>query len=295
MINDLNFKSILLDDKAMFDSFFTPQAVDASEYSFTNLFAWSLSREIRYKVINGILYLCACYENDHYLMQPFNSDDINSDLAHMLEQAGKYGIGYARRIGAAVAARLDPAIFTIQEDRDSFDYIYDSQQLALLKGRKLSNKRAHVKKFKEQYSFTYEAYTPALFDQVMELSEKWLERKGGKDDVSMYNEFLAISHLLKNFDHLNAEGAVLKIDNRVIAFAFGEQLSNSTYVIHFEKADTNYAGAYQAINQFFIKNEVHSKYQYVNREQDIGIEGIRKAKMSYHPLMMGKKYTAALK
>ena len=122
------------------------------------------------------------------------------------------------------------------------------------------------------------------------MTEEWAEAKKEKD-ATVNDELSAFKEFMENYHHLSAVGGVIIIDNKIAAFSFGERLNDTTFVVHYEKADNSYTGGYQVINQLFVQNEVSGKYLFVNREEDMGNEGIRKAKLSYVPIRLIKKYT----
>jgi len=118
-------------------------------------------------------------------------------------------------------------------------------------------------------------------------------RNKDSSDSSVNDEFLAFKNFIEYFPKLNASGGIILVEGKVVAFSFGEKLNENTFVIHFEKADSSYTGSYQIINQLFVQSEAYGKYAFVNREQDMGIEGLRKAKLSYAPFKLLKKYMAS--
>lgn len=287
---DIEFRELTLADKGLFDNFFKKCNLGISEYSFTNLFSWIDSRNIKFAEFNNGLLIYATFEEEQYFLPPICSEDNDQIVREIFDLAVKKKLNpVIKRVGEQFAERMTSDLFRIDEDRDHFDYIYNKEDMMHLKGRKFSNKRAFVKKFTNLYDYEFVSYDKSMYAQAVKLSEDWLDKKGA-DDKDLHNEFLAIKRLLDNYDKLGVTGTVLRINNEVKAFAFGEMLNDDTFVIHFEKADTDYVGIYQAINQFFVKCCTPDECLYVNREQDLGNEGIRKAKMSYQPVKLLKKF-----
>jgi uncharacterized protein len=290
MVGTLNFKNISLEDKETFNKYFLNNQNEISEYSFTNLFVWRNSRAIEFAEYKNGLIILADTGNEKYFMPPIGFENLREITGFLLD----YGIinnitNSVKRISESGITSIENSGFNIIEDRDNFDYVYASNDLALLKGRKYSSKRNFVTNFLNEYDYQYIRYEKKYFDNCLELCEIWMNKKN-PDDKSIYNEYTAIKELLINADKLDAIGGVLIIDNKVEAFAFGEKLNDDTFVTHFEKANLDYKGIFQVINKLFIEDEVLGKFDYVNREQDLGISGIRQAKESYFPVRMIKKY-----
>ncbi|WP_304646111.1 DUF2156 domain-containing protein, partial [uncultured Helicobacter sp.] len=187
-----------------------------------------------------------------------------------------------------------PQRFDIEAKRDRFDYIYHTQELIELAGRKFHKKKNHLNRFYLQYPQTqFESLTRANIDEVIAINNLWYANMS-KDDKGLYFENLAINDALRHFDELDLQGGLLRIDGEIAAFSFGEMLDRDCALIHIEKANIAFNGAYQAINQALLKNAFATS-QYANREEDLGIEGLRKAKLSYQPAFLLEKYYARLK
>ena len=165
--------------------------------------------------------------------------------------------------------------------------------ISTLTGKKLHGKRNHINKFKELYSYNYEPLTADNMEKIRSFIEEWYQKKA-ETDASILTEKTALENALKNFEKLELKGGILLVDGKSVAFSIGEQLNQDTALIHFEKADTDYQGAYPMMNQQFVIN-AWSNLTYVNREDDMGIEGLRKAKLSYYPDIMVEMYSATPK
>ncbi len=172
--------------------------------------------------------------------------------------------------------------------RDYFDYVYNVEDLINLTGKKYHAKRNHLNNFL-QNNYEYQRITSADADEVMACYDKWLFERENEDNYFLQLERESISHLLANIDKLELTAAMLRVNSNICAFTIGEELNPETVVVHIEKADTSVKGAYPAINNLFLKNE-WSTYKYVNREDDSGIEGLRKAKLSYYPAFFIEKF-----
>lgn len=294
MISNQVFKKIEIQDKNIFDDFFLNQYIDISEYTFTNLFVWSDTRIIEYAIYNNILLIKAEFENDRYFLPPVGN--VTIDIYRKLREYGEENnILSIKRVDEATIKNLKlDNEFIIKEDRDNFDYVYDCCELVELKGSKYSNKRGFVKKFSDTYDYEYKDFNSNHKNDCLKLTEEWYALKN-KNDKTITNEFIAIKKLLEFHKELKISGGIILVDGKVVAFAFGEKLNKDTFVIHFEKANIDFVGSYQSINKLFIERNCYKKFKFVNREQDLGIPGIRKAKESYHPVKMIKKYNLYFK
>ncbi len=288
-MDNLKFKKLSLEDKPIIDKFFNDFPPDASEYTFTNLFVWRNSREIEYCLYNEGLILLARKKNEKFFMQPFGYLDNKKIIEFILNYGIKFNLANSiKKISENIISSIEG--FNIIEDRDNFDYLYKTDDLAFLKGRKYSNKRNFIRNFFADYYHKYWRYTEKCKEVCLNFAKAWLEKREGQDD-SLVDEFNAIKELLNNFKNLDSAGGVICVEEKIIAFEFGEKLNKDTFVVHFEKADSSINGSYQSINKLFVENEIEGQYKFVNREQDLGIPGIRKAKESYYPVKMVKKFS----
>ena len=189
---------------------------------------------------------------------------------------------------------LFPDTFDITENRNEFDYIYSIEALTNLTGRKYSGKRNHIARFMDNPDWTYEPITDENMRECAEMNDEWCRRNGCKGEQDLTWEHCAVRKAMKHFYELKLSGGLLRVGGKVIAFTIGEPLSSDTYNIHVEKALSEIQGAYPMINNQFLLHNCQS-FRYVNREEDMGNEGLRKAKLSYHPEILLEKYTATLK
>ncbi len=296
---------IFIDDKALFDKYLSRRLSLNSEFSFTNLFMWRKSYDIRYVIIEDMLCLMPRH-NDGPRSATFpigfiDNDGIERDIKPVINQL----ISYFEENGEPVLIRLYdertvkkltesfPGRFIITEDRNSFDYVYSVSELTELSGKKFHSKKNHINKFKKLYpNFDYRKMTSNNAAECLALFDEW---RSNKDfEISGLDEERdAVCELLNNWDTLGIVGGCLKVDGKMIAFSLGEALNDDTVVIHLEHADTSFEGSFATINQQFLENEWQG-YTYVNREEDMGIPGLRTAKESYRPVFMVKKYVATL-
>jgi hypothetical protein len=179
--------------------------------------------------------------------------------------------------------------FTVEPLHDHFDYVYRREDLVRLTGGKYRSKRNHINQLLRFYKAVYEPLQEKHISDCLTLQEKWCQMNRCEDDLDLLGEDEAIQEILTHYNTLQVQGAVIIIEGRVGAFTIGEQLNSDTAVIHIEKADPEIPGLYSFINQQFCENR-WGDVLYINREQDLGIPGLREAKLSYYPDHLVEKY-----
>jgi hypothetical protein len=185
-----------------------------------------------------------------------------------------------------------PGRFTYNADREDFDYIYSVEKLSSLKGSKLHGKRNHINNFiKNHPDYVYEDISPDNIGSCLDVAKKWQNKHDELApelaDEHAY-EYDKIKLALEHMDELNMIGGIIYIDSVPVAFTIGEELAPDTFDVHFEKADDSIQGAYPMINREFVTRKLQN-YTYVNREEDMGLPGLRKSKMSYCPDILFEK------
>ncbi|NLP41525.1 MAG: DUF2156 domain-containing protein [Veillonellaceae bacterium] len=297
----INFQPIKLDDKPVFDSFFRARRYENAHFNFTNLFMWRHAFNIEWCTEAGFLLIRAAWGKEQFALQPFGPEAELGKAITIWEDYFKQNnlpfIISGIESGAALQfEKLRPGFFKFHEDRDNYDYIYSAQDLINLKGRKFHSKKNHFNNFKKVYSnFVYLPLSAELVGQCVATAADWFEKKTDtiKNELIDY-EKNAIIEALTNQEYLDLTGGVIMINGTVEAFTFGEQLNADTAVIHVEKANADIRGIYPAINQQFVKH-AWSKMRYINREEDMGLEGLRKSKLSYNPVKFVKKYVVTIR
>ena len=292
----INFKKLTFNDKSLFDKYFEKFPPQISEYSFTNLYVWHKSRVIEYAQYEEGLVILATTNNEKYFLSPIGYKDNKKIIDFILEYGQKNNLtNTIKRVDEKIINSVKDTGLKIVEDRDNFDYVYNREDLAFLKGRKFSNKRGFVKKFCADYYHRYWSFKnhKECRDKCLKFTEKWFEDKKPVNDT-LYNEYFALKEFFANYNKFNSIGGVICIEDEIIAYTFGEKLNKNTFVVHFEKGDPKYTGVYQTINKLFVENDISNKFEYINREQDLGISGIRKAKHSYNPVKMIKKFNITI-
>ena len=182
-----------------------------------------------------------------------------------------------------------PGRFQVEYDRDEADYVYEREKLATLAGKKLHGKRNHINKFKSLYEdWTYESLNDENVEDCFQMALKWRNQNGCDEDHEKNAEMCVTLNSLRLYKELGMVGGIIRVAGKIVAFCIGEPVSEDTFVVHIEKAFPEIEGAYPMINQQFVLHEC-MEYQYVNREEDTGAEGLRKAKLSYRPVFLVEK------
>lgn len=280
------WKNISLEDKDIIDSF-TKGKFDTCDLSFSNLFLWSLGDSLQYKIKNNCLMVKGEYLGNYFAYTPVSKDDNCVDLIPCIEELLDENIQIL-----CVPEKYEVLLkdhFIFEEYRDSFDYVYHTKDLAFLKGRKYSKKKNKINKFNTLYEFQYEKIDENNIADVIEFQKKWQIERDADSLPVLEREHKGILSILENFNSLDLVGGLIRVEDKVVAYALGEHLKRDIALIHIEKGDSSYTGCYQVINSLFLQNEF-SDTSFVNREDDFGDSGIRGAKESYYPAFLLKKY-----
>ena len=295
----IDFKSFQLSDRADYDRYLLNCGERGCEYSFINLYLWG--RQKAAFLENHLIFFSQFNRKSVYLF-PVGEGDPKPVLDAIIDDAAQRGIP-CRLTGllqddCATLERLYPGRFRYHFDRDSFDYVYDINDLADLKGRKFQKKRNHLNRFRQAHpDCRLEPICPDNLPAAAKLVNTWYTlRLQENPHADFHMERAAIEKALRQWQELQLEGLILYDGEEAIAIAIGSHLNQDTFDIHFEKALDIADGAYPAINQGFAQylREKYSELRWLNREDDMGLEGLRKAKLSYCPDHMIEKNWACL-
>lgn len=187
-----------------------------------------------------------------------------------------------------------PEKFKITSNRDKYEYIYKSKDLALLPGKKYHGKRNHISKFSKMYDWKYKPIECKEKEKYINFLETWFYEKLSSEKIKDLQEYKVIKKAINNMKNLGLKGGIIEIHGNIVAFTMGEKINEKNFVVHFEKALSEYSTAYSVINSEFAKILLANKYEFINREEDLGIPGLRKAKLSYKPTVLIPKYDATL-
>ena len=295
----IEFRDLTLEDKELINSYFRKGQYNNSECTFTNMFIWRECYAVQWTVIDGLLVVKPGQAEESWILPPYG-DYTKCDLKGVLMQLRDYFAAQGKPLMlravtesfAAVLEETCPGMFVLEEERDLEDYLYSGDDLRELKGRKYHSKRNHLSNFRKNYpDYEYQPLTADMREEVWDYINLWCKQKecSGKFSPGLICEKQAIREALDHFDVLDYKGAVIRLNGHIEAFTMGEKINDETVVIHVEKANGTINGLYSAINQEFLLHE-WPDVNFVNREEDTGDEGLRKAKMSYHPVALVKKY-----
>lgn len=296
----IEFKEISLENKKEIEELIEENKGNDSEFTFTNLFIWRKSYHTRYTVIDDVP--CFVYRHEGFPcaaaipVKPKENNELEEKCINAAVTLKKYFSGNEENCNLYIfkeelAKKISERIYGSEnytEDRDSFDYVYSVKDLTELSGKKYHGKKNHVNKFKRLYNWSYMPLTKEMADRCLDVFCRWCKLKG-EEKKGCCEEYEAVNELVSNWDKLDVKGGSIFVDDKMVAFSIGEQLNPNMAVIHFEYADNEYDGVFPMINQQFLIN-CWQDYEYVNREEDMGIEGMRKAKESYRPVLLVPKY-----
>ena len=296
------FRPITLDAKSTIERYTKPWALECSDLSFANLFIWGADGKMEYAEKNHSLYIKMDFEGvPVYFWAPIPEYGKAVDY----RKAVYDGFAYMKQIGVEPTYRsvwtpfrdkmLEACLelFCVPTDI-SWDYVYSRESLATLKGKKLHGKRNHINKFLSQNpDYEYRKLEPSMVPDCIALYEHWSEEKD-EPSVQLEDEKRSVFLALNNMDVLGLTGGAIYLNEKLCAFTVGERLLPQMQLIHIEKANTDIDGLYPMINQQYILHECEG-VEWVNREEDMGLEGMRKAKRSYNPARMVEKYMLSLR
>ena len=289
IMNEIN-----LTHKEMVESSNMLYNIRMSELNFTNVYAWQEKYAFHLEVINDDIFLINKAKEGLYFSQPIGSlmdlDHLEATIK-MLKTSFDLNEIHFKKCSDTFKSRIEKLNFELDvtEVRDDFDYLYDFNGLKDLKGKLYHKKKNHVNLFMKNYSWSYEAIKISNKEDVILLLEDWFKEA----DEDLLLEKKAITRVLTDWDNLNVTGGILYVENIPVAFAIGEVIHQDTLLMHFEKANTDYQGAYAMMTHTYINQ--FKDLLYVNREQDLGIPGLRKSKLSYHPVDFVKKYNISVR
>ena len=285
-----------LADRPWIQKLYEASGYRGAEYTFANLYLWSFYYG-EVAEVEGYLCQRLTYRGVHQYLYPAGSGDIRPVLERIIADSRREGKPLViRSLTNETKAQLEslyPGRFEFTPDRDAYDYLYEIDTLADLPGRKLQSKRNHINRFVEAWPGWYTRPVTVHNLHVCEkLAEKWYE-----SHHESAADRRALTKALEHFEALEFEGIILYAEEgRPVGFDLGNRISADTFDVNFEKAFAEIQGAYPLVNREFARyiREKHPGIRYLNREDDMGIEGLRKAKESYYPIFL-EKYIATEK
>lgn len=289
----IQFKRPELEDKQLLDKYFAKIFSRSCERTFANSYLWSRHYPVTYAIIEDTLVFKSGTDNPMFTYPAGEPEAVKCALEFLMKycknQGWKFRLYHVTQQEFEQMDNWYPEVFTIAYNRDYADYVYETEKLATLAGKKLHGKRNHINKFKQLYSdWSYESINKDNIEECFQMSLKWRNSNGCDDDPEKNAEMCVTQNYLRLFYELGMKGGILRVNGEIVAFSIGEPVSLDTFVVHIEKAFAGIEGAYPMINQQFVQHECMA-YNYVNREEDTGAEGLRKAKLSYRPVFLVEK------
>jgi hypothetical protein len=292
----INFNPVTIKDKDLLQSFFNKAKFRNCDFSFSNIFCWKHLYNTTFAVENGSLFFRFQTSDDFpgYLF-PIGDGDLREAVERIGADADERKTPL--RLYAITQEMFDlideiyPGQFIYEQDRSWSEYIYESEDLISLIGKKYQSKRNHINKFKRIYEWEYLPITEKIIPDCRKLYRRWCAENGGcNSEQSLIEECMATQTAFDNFEKLGLIGGALRINGEIQAYSYGQPLGEDTFGVHAEKSLYEIDGGFTMINREFAEHNC-AGYPYINREEDLGLEPLRKAKMSYHPvILLGKGY-----
>ncbi len=292
------FRPVTAADADLLRSFTMEGKCMNCDLNVANICSWQFLYHTEWAVVEGMLVLRFVLDGRVTYMKPLGRGDLRRVLRLLMADARALGdtlrLACVCPCAQAVMEESMAGAFTYTVDRDKSDYLYLRERLVTLTGKKLQPKRNHISKFKRLYpDYEYRPLTPDLVDDCIRLGEEWCLTSDSGMLRAMQAEQRMIRYALGHMAELHIVGGTLWVEGRMVAFTFGSRINGEAFDVCVEKADTSYEGAYAMINNEFV-SRLPEDITYINREEDLGLEGLRKAKMSYYPDLIMDKMVATL-
>lgn len=287
-----------LQNKDLMDRYLKYNTFRGCELAPANPILWSEHYNTRFVIIEDMLSFCRLKNGEpicfSFPVGPGDKKKAFDAIADYFEKKNREFSMYM--VEPEMFDRIEqwyPGTFEIRYDRDSADYLYETETLANLAGKKLHGKRNHINRFMENYpDYVYERIDDANWKECLELAYDWAKKNIAEETEKQLEdknyESCALEFALRYRKELGLTGALIRVDGKVVAFTLGGPLTEDTFDVNFEKAYAEIQGAYAMINREFVRRELMG-YKYVNREEDMGVPGLRHAKTSYQPICLVEK------
>lgn len=293
----LQFRKLTISDRDWAQPFIEAEDPRSADYNFGNIYMWDGAYRQHLAALEGRLLTKLRYEDRPFFAFPIGSGSVKPAIDALTEFAAHRGYPLAiRGITEPHRALLEaayPGRFRFTEDRDCFDYVYSIEKLATFSGKKLHGKRNFCNRFEKEHSWEFKRLTPQLMPWCMGMLGEWHGDYGSTPD-GLDDEHAAIVRGFMRWRELGLEGGALFAEGKLVGFTVGEVTSSDTFDVHFEKAFASIPGAYPMVCREFARQIMadHPNIVYLNREDDMGHENLRSAKLEYYPEFLLAKYTA---
>lgn len=281
-----------LEDRAQINHYLSYADTRSCEMTFANNYLWSRHYDVGFAIVEDMLVFGHTTGEVSFTV-PVGPGDLKQVLDILMAYCEEKGVPFqlhnVTREDFEKLEALYPGMFTIVYEREYADYVYETEKLIRLSGKKYHSKKNHINKFKALYpDWSYEPITKENLEECFQMGLRWRELNGCEDDEEKRAEICVTLNFLRLFEELEMRGGALRVDGKIVAFTIGEPVGKDTLVVHIEKAFADVQGAYTMINQQFAEHE-GAGFPYLNREEDMGEEGLRQAKMSYKPVFLIEK------
>ena len=296
--DSIPFRPISICDKELICGYTRQSDYRNCAFSFANICSWNFLYQTEYAVVDRMLLIRFRIDEGRIAyMMPSGDGDLRQAIRRIESDAESLGhtlclLGVSAH-SCGVLEQLFPGEFKFHAERDYFDYIYLRANLLNLTGKKFQSKRNHINRFIQTYpDYRYTPITSDIIPVCLDLEDRWREEiEDPNEQEAIDNERKSMIFALNHYEELGISGGALWVDDRIVAFTFGAPINYDTFGVHVEKADSKIDGAYTMINKLFV-GHIPDTYTYINREEDLGLPGLRKAKLSYHPDILLEKYSA---
>lgn len=294
----IQFKTVTLCDKQWVDRIVEAEGSRSADYNFGNIYIWDCRYRQLISRMDGRMLTKLRYGADTAFVFPIGTGPLRPAIDALRGYAAQKGCPFCLRgITEEHRAMLEaeyPGCFAFSEDADNADYIYEAEKLATYAGKALHAKKNHCNRFEAENNWSFVPLTRELIPGCLDMLDLWTEENAERLDRSISYEHAAIVRAFAAFERLGLEGGVLYAGGRIVGFTVGEFACADTFDVHFEKADGALNGAYPMVCRELTRM-LMKKYpalRYMNREDDMGLENLRRSKESYKPAWKLKKYTA---
>jgi hypothetical protein len=288
------FSDLTLEHKPLLDSLLAEAQPQISELTFTNLFVWNASEPVQTSQFNETVLIRRRRLRDGktFMLPPLGNKAL-LEVLRSLRSLSLEGERPFYGFTSQQVQQLESEFDKVETDRDDWDYVYSARDLANLPGDKYHPKRNFISRCLSKYECRYAKIGPDEIQDCLQLQTRWCNLRNCGEVQGLEAENTAVKTVFENYERLGIFGGAVYVGDKLEAFTLSEPLNDDTAVIHFEKANPEIEGLYQLVNQWFCEKAL-GKFQYVNREQDLGVPGLRKAKESYYPHHMVEKHVVHL-
>ena len=290
----LDFQDISIEDRERVENYFEFLEEPFCDFTFGNLFCWSVVENTKIAFLNDFLFIRFSDDEKLYYTFPLGNGEIKNAINLIIEDAKinnkKFQFVCLNKKQSEILKEIFKEKIKINKNRDAFDYVYSVEKLSTLSGRKYHSKKNHFNSFENNYNFIYEEINENNLQDCISFANEWYSET--EATPPLLKEQKVLIKAFENYFKLNLIGAIIKINEKIVAFCVGEKMyKENIFCTHFEKASSEFQKAYTVINKLFSEFSINN-FEFVNREDDAGIEGLRKAKLSYYPEFILEKYYA---